>query len=57
MRHISEGIIMSGEDIMRLFAANKFTVSANVVEELLDLAKGTLSSEEPSNIVEFPVLI
>ena len=48
---------MSGEDIMRLFSINKFSVSANVVEELLDLEKGTLSSAEPSNIVEFPVLI
>lgn len=48
---------MSGEDIMRLFAVNEFSVSANVVEELLDLTKGTLSSVETSNIVEFPVLI
>ena len=48
---------MSGEDIMRLFATNEFSVSANVVEELLNLAKGTLSSLEVSNIVDFPVLI
>lgn len=48
---------MSGEDVMRLFSANDFSISANVVEELLDLTKGTLSSKEPSNIVEFPVLI
>ena len=48
---------MSGEDVMRLFSANDFSISANVVEELLDLTKGTLSGKEPSNIVEFPVLI
>lgn len=47
---------MSGEDIMQLFSANGFSVSVNVVEELLDLDEGTLSSKEPSKIVEFPVL-
>lgn len=47
---------MAGEDIMNLFTANKFSVSANVVEELLNLDEGTLSqpSKAGSKIIEFP---
>lgn len=47
---------MSGEDILNLFVTNKFSVSANVIEELLDLQKGTLSQEEENNIIEFPIM-
>lgn len=47
---------MSGEDIMRFFAENKFSVSANVIEELLSLDEGTLSqpSKVENKIIEFP---
>ena len=47
---------MSGEDIMNLFAVNKFSVSANVIEELLNLDEGILSqpSKTESKIIEFP---
>lgn len=47
---------MSNEDIMNLFSANKFSVSANVIEELLNLDKGTLSqpSKPDNKIIEFP---
>lgn len=47
---------MSGEDIMNLFTINKFSVSANVIEELLNLEEGTLSqpSKAESKIIEFP---
>ena len=47
---------MSGEDIMRFFAENKFSVSANVIEELLSLDEGTLSqpSKVENRIIEFP---
>ena len=47
---------MSGEDIMNLFSSNKFSVPANVIEELLNLDKGTLSQpRKPDNkIIEFP---
>lgn len=45
---------MSGEDIMNLFVTNKFSVSANVIEELLDLERGTLSQPSENNIIEFP---
>lgn len=47
---------MSGEDIMNLFAVNKFSVSTNVIEELLNLDEGTLSqpSKTESKIIEFP---
>lgn len=48
---------MSGEDIIRMFSSNQFSVPANVIEELLGLEKGTLSNAEPTNIIEFPVLI
>lgn len=44
---------MSGEDIMSLFVANKFSVSANVLEELLNLEGGVLSSKGKNNIIEF----
>jgi Zn-dependent peptidase ImmA (M78 family) len=45
---------MSGEDIMNLFAAYKFSVSANVIEELLNLDEGMLSrpSKTESKIIE-----
>lgn len=47
---------MSGEDIMSLFATHKFSVSANVIEELLNLEEGTLSQTQKveSKIIEFP---
>lgn len=45
---------MSGEDVMNLFVANKFSVPANVIEELLDLDSGTLSKEKTHKIIEFP---
>jgi len=48
---------MSEEDILNLFTANNFSVSANVIEELLDLDPGTLSRKKENNIVEFPTLI
>lgn len=47
---------MSSGDIMNLFVTNKFSVSANVIEELLDLQKGTFSQEEENNIIEFPII-
>lgn len=47
---------MSGEDIMSLFVANKFSVSANVLEELLNLEGGVLSSKGKNNIIEFPTV-
>lgn len=47
---------MSGEDVINLFAAKKFSVSANVIEELLDLEKGILSQTARSNIIEFPII-
>lgn len=47
---------MSGEDIMSLFTAHKFSVSSNVIEELLNLEEGTLSRtrKAESKIIEFP---
>lgn len=47
---------MSGEDIMNLFAVNKFSISANVVEELLNLEEGILSQPSiiENKIIEFP---
>lgn len=47
---------MSGEDIMNLFATHKFSVPANVIEELLNLEEGTLSQTQKveSKIIEFP---
>lgn len=47
---------MSGADIMNLFSVNKFSVSTNVVEELLNLDEGTLSqpSKIENKIIEFP---
>jgi len=49
---------MSGEDIMNLFVANRFSVSANVIEELLNLDEGTLSqpSKAENKIIEFPTI-
>lgn len=48
---------MSCEDIMGMFTAHNFSISSDVIEELLDLPKGTLSSTELDNIIEFPVLL
>lgn len=45
---------MSGEDIMNLFVANKFSVSPNVIEELLDLEQGLLSQAKIGTIIDFP---
>ena len=47
---------MSGNDILNLFSANGFSLSANVIEELLNLESGTLlqASKAESNIIEFP---
>lgn len=47
---------MSGEDIMSLFTAHKFSVSSNVIEELLNLEEGALSQtrKAESKIIEFP---
>lgn len=45
---------MTGEEIIALFEANNFSVSANVLEELLDLAPGLLSCKKENNIIEFP---
>lgn len=46
---------MSGEDILNLFVANKFSISADVIEELLDLERGTLAQKASNNIIEFPL--
>lgn len=46
---------MSGNDIMNLFSSNGFTISTDVIEELLNLEKGILSNHDSDNIVEFPV--
>lgn len=48
---------MSGSDIMQLFSTEEFSISATVIEELLDLKKGTLSSVDSSNIIELPTLV
>ena len=48
---------MTGEEIMNLFSANNFSVSASVIEELLDLSKGTLSHTESATVIDFPMLI
>ena len=47
---------MSGFDILNLFSENKFSISANVIEELLNLTEGTLlhSNINESKIIEFP---
>lgn len=48
---------MTSQDIIALFAANKFSVSPDVVEELLDLEVGTLTKyKEPPKIIEFPAI-
>ena len=48
---------MTSQDIIALFAANKFSVSPDVVEELLNLEIGTLTTyKEPSKIIEFPAI-
>ena len=48
---------MTGQDIIALFAANKFSVSPDVVEELLDLEVGTLTTyKETPKIIEFPAI-
>ena len=47
---------MSGSDIMNLFASNNFSVSPNIIEELLNLERGTLSQNDSDNIIEFPLL-
>ena len=49
---------MSAEDILGLFVTNRFSISANVIEELLDLEKGTLSksNDGENKIIEFPIL-
>ena len=43
---------MSGDDIMNLFSSNGFTISTDVVEELLNLKNGTLANHNNDNIVE-----
>lgn len=48
---------MSGEEIMNLFISHNFSISANVVEELLDLEQGTLSQKRENNIIEFPIIL
>ena len=47
---------MSGEDIINLFAEHKFSISANAIEELLNLEAGTLSQTQKieNKIIEFP---
>lgn len=47
---------MSGSDVAKFFADNDFSISPDAIEELLDLSKGTLSSNNSNNILEFPVL-
>ena len=48
---------MTSQDIIALCAANKFSVSPDVVEELLNLEIGTLTTyKEPSKIIEFPAI-
>lgn len=48
---------MTGQDIIALFAANKFSISPDVVEELLDLEVGTLTTyKESPKIIEFPAI-
>ncbi|MBN7774148.1 helix-turn-helix domain-containing protein [Clostridium aminobutyricum] len=44
---------MSGGDIMNLFVTNKFSVSTNVVEELLDLEQGLFSQIRANNVISF----
>lgn len=47
---------LSVKDIMDLFTMQKFSVSPHVIEELLDLERGTLTAVEVDNILEFPTL-
>lgn len=47
---------MSGNDIINLFITNKFSIPANILEELLNLECGTLKNNETGKIIEFPVL-
>lgn len=52
-RLLTEGN-MSEEDFLNLFIKNKFSVSSNVIEELLDLTPGTLSQHKDNKVVDFP---
>lgn len=45
---------MSGRDIMDLFGSNKFSVPPTVIEELLNLEPGTLSTVAIPKIIDFP---
>lgn len=47
---------MSSQDIMAMFSANNFSVAPNVIEELLDLNPGTLTTyKDDQKIIEFPI--
>lgn len=46
---------MSSSDIMNMFSANKFSVSPNVIEEILNLDPGTLSTLK-DNIINFATI-
>lgn len=45
---------MSGKDIMDLFIQNEFSISPNVVEELLNLEDDVLSQQPKGKVVDFP---
>ena len=46
---------ISGDDLINLFAENHFSISLDVIEELLNLDIGTLSSHN-NNVIPFPNL-
>lgn len=47
---------MSGYDIVQFFSNNNLSITADIIEELLDLPSGMLTKEKPNNIVELPIL-
>ena len=47
---------MSEEDLLHLFIKNKFAVSSNVFEELLDLEANMLSTHMGNKVVDFPTI-
>lgn len=47
---------MSEEDLLNLFIKNKFAVSSNVIEELLDLEPNMLSTHKGNKVVDFPTI-
>ena len=47
---------MSEEDLLNLFIKNKFAVSSNVIEGLLDLEPNMLSTHKGNKVVDFPTI-